>query len=300
MNITYVARHGQNDSNDDEGAIAYALEQLGHKVTCIHESKGRLAFRHPGDFLLFHKWNNVVGMKQSGMPRVFWFFDLVEHHDKDLASRCKSRKDWMRMAMQQVILGFCTDGGWVANDTTRKLIKLEQGVDERILGHKSSSEDRIPILFTGITKGGGETRISFVETMAQKYGKKFVQVESGVYRQKLADLVGRADIVVAPDGPITDSYWSNRVYLMLGLGAFLLHPHCKDLEQHYKDGVELVYYRNRDELHSKIAYYQERPEQREQIRLAGLARTKAEHTYRHRCTKLLEAVEEKLKYERRH
>ena len=71
MRIAYVARHGGH-GNDDEGAVAYALTQLGHEVILVHEADALVApsLIPEADFLLFHKWAGA-GVETS-MPKVFF------------------------------------------------------------------------------------------------------------------------------------------------------------------------------------------------------------------------------------
>ena len=61
------------------------------------------------------------------------------------------------------------------------------------------------------------------------------------------------DVVACPDGPITDLYWSNRVYLMTAFGKFCIHPYCRELAtREFIDGVEIMFYHNRKEMFGMI------------------------------------------------
>lgn len=307
MRIVYVANHKQHNSNDDEGAITYALQQLGHEVIPVMEKTGKKCLKLKPDFFLFHKWSDFEAISRIQIPKVFWYFDLVDWPgDESLRSRCNARIGWMKITLSMVDLGFCTDGDWVRSATIRsdtvglnahKLIWLPQGADERVAGTtpNGSEQSRVPILFTGIGHRGGVERINFVHEMREKYGDKFTHIPSGVYGASLRDLIARTDIVVCPDSPITDHYWSNRVYMAAGFGAFLLHPYTEGLEQHYTQGTDLDYYRSREELHRLIRFYNTYPSARVSIARQAQERTLREHTYRHRCAQLIETVKEKLK-----
>lgn len=293
MKILFVARHGQHNSSDDEGAIASALVSLGHEVTCLNESSGQYAPQYDADLLLFLKWLAPAVLAKMRCRKVFHYFDLVTCPDPTLRSRCRARQQWMREVLPHVDLGFLTDGDHVARDRSRKLVWLPQGADGRIVGRGCVRRPSEPILFTGI-RNGGQGRASFVDELQARYGKDFRQVSSGVYRRELADLIASSEIVVAPDAPVTDRYASNRVFTSLGFGAFLLHPRCAFLEPMYEDRKEVVYYGSREELHDLIAYFRARPDERRAIAEAGLARTIAEHTYAHRVAKLIATARERL------
>jgi|SRR6185369_12208976 len=292
LTILYIARHGSG-GNDDEGAITYALEQLGHKVRRFSELEGKLAVKEPADFVLVHNYHDVRLLDHFKIPKVLWYFDLVDYPDPTLAGRCARRKAWITDIMSRVDLGFLTDGDWVAEDRTGKLVQLSQGADERYLATDCSLTNS-GILFTGIGRGGGRGRESFVENLSAYYGGVFQHVSKGVHGKELRDLIRLKAIVVAPYSPVTDRYWSNRVYLTLGFGGFLLHPYCYRLTADYEDGKEIVYYHDWVDLKDKIGHYLTRGLERHSIATAGLEKTRKCHTYRARVEKLIETVKARL------
>lgn len=243
---------------------------------------------------MFHKWEDIQSIKSMNMPKVFWYFDLIDYPDKYIRPRCLRRIRWINEVTPIVDLGFCTDGDWVRKDKSGKLFWLPQGADSRITGRGTTvAEKPPPILFTG-TANGGEGRSSWVKEMNDNYRRRFNHVSRHVYREELRGLIANTKIVTAPDHPITDQYWSNRVYNVLGFGGFIIHPYCAELAKQYVDGKEIVFYKDRQEMRDQIAYYINKPQARGEIRKAGLKRTLADHTYLHRCRKLIKIVEERV------
>ena len=305
MRILYIAKH-HNGGNDDEGSVAYWLEDLGHSVFCLHEDEAsRLAANNElvgnfvgYDFLLFHKWKDFTALKSLAgrLPHVFWYWDLVDFpSDTSLSRRCKSRRNWMANAIPNSELGFCTDGDWVSQDTSGKLHWLMQGANPRdILSTTAGIKKDHPLLFTGGVLRYGEGRYSFVDEMVKRYGLKLRIQYDGMFRGNLHQLIAQSDIVLAPDAPVSGRYWSNRVYLSIGFKAFMLHPWTGGIAQHYEDRKEIVYYRSRAECHELIDYYLAHPRERDKIAQAGFERTMREHTYRHRLEELLHVVKAKL------
>lgn len=290
MRILYIAKHGSG-GNDDEGAVTHALRQLGCDVICLNETKGHTASSFQDiDLALFHKWHDPTSLSQLKCHKAFWYFDLVQYPDPLIHARCINRMHWMSDMMPYVDIGFCTDGDWAARHP-RKLHWLPQGADERIVG-SVNCDQTIDVLFTGTRKGGLE-RESFAEMMVSHYGSRFKHVSGCVHGIDLARLIGSAKVVVAPDSPVTDRYCSNRVYLSLGFGAFMLHPVCEQLDDHYGRD-ELAQYRSRSSLLSAIDYYLPQEKERRHAGQLALARTKLEHLYRHRCERLLNIVADKL------
>jgi len=292
MRVGYIAKH-DSGGNEDENAITYALEQLGHRVERLRESRGYVGHRLECDFVLFHHWHDPETLRRIKVPKVFWQFDLVTYPDPTLSQRNQRRIQWMNDIIPLVDLGFCTDGDWVKQDQSGKLNWLMQGCDSRFAVPGKASSVIVPLLFTGMSKGGGLGRESFAEEMRHRYRSQFSQIR-GVHGEALADVIASSDIVLAPDHPATDTYWSNRVFLTLGFQGFLLHPYCERLKDFYEDGKELVMYKSRSELYELIDHYLKSPSERQKIREAGYARTIAEHTYTHRVEKLIQVVKERL------
>lgn len=293
MKIIYVAKHGCG-YNQDEDAIGYALERLGHEITRVQELKAHSmsGILQEGDFLLFHHWNDFPTIRALDIKKVFWNFDLVFQDDPSLRARNQARINWMQTVTSFVDLGFCSDGDWVHKDTTGKLVRLTQGADERILGFGTERHCRHQILFTG-TEKGGQGRLTFVKELQLNYKKRFLHAKN-CFREDLKDLIACSQVCVAPDAPITDHYWSNRVYVYQGFGALLLHPYSETLTHQYQPNTELVYYRDRPEFHNLIRHYIRHPEERRPIQEAALKRTEQEHLYRHRCEALIQTVKERL------
>lgn len=290
MRILYIARHNQKNSADDEGAIKHALEVLGHSVLCVGEDSPPYVNSSTFDFAIFHKWDNVTALQHLQCPRVFWYFDLVDWpHDPTLRARCQQRMDWMARITPHVSLGFCTDGDWVSRDKSGKLVWLMQGADERVVGKERTVmvPDPPSILFTGISRGGGQRRMNFVLEMRSRWGNRFIQIERGLYGRRLAHHIAAVGIVVAPDSPVSGNYWSNRVYTTLGYGGFLLHPHSNGLRAHYTNYEHLTYYHDMAELHRHIDTYSKVPTTRLEISEAALQHTMNYHLYRHRVESLL-------------
>lgn len=315
MKIIFIAKHGSGD-NDDEGAVAHALRELGHDVTLVHELKRHRdpvqrhdLSRGTFDLCLFFKWENVgeIGDLSRRVPCVLWYFDLVANDtDPTLAARMRGRREWFKAVMPYCRAGFVTDGDWADRwnteadrkasvVTTPRLHWLTQGMDERVAGLGVGIGPGPDILFTGMVHHGRK-RADHVARLRERYGDRFhVLGDSGprhrLHGRKLADLFATAGVVVAPDGPVTDRYWSNRVYLTCGLGGFLLHPRCEGLTRQYEPGTELEYYADRRHLEDMINFYLDRSEARTLMKLAGLKATLERNLYRHRVAELIKVAE---------
>ena len=310
MKILFVANHGRGD-NEDEDAVTFALRQLGHKVTCVQEKRrNRLPSDHDAlfgkngyDFCLCFKWPTISEVREVKCPVVYWHFDLIDGtFDPTLRARSIDRMNWVKDMLQYVRLGFHTDGDWVAKDKTGKLRWLMQGADERVAGfgvpiYKEGQLAYPDILFTGMINHG-QTRANHIERLRNRYKEQFsVLGDCGPrYRKhgrELANIFATTKVVVAPDGPSSDRYWSNRVWLTLSLGGFLLHPLCRGLERYYNPD-EIETYESRNDLEYKINWYLVDSKARERYRMNGYRATMERNLYRHRCIDLIKEVERVL------
>jgi len=295
MKILFVTKYTDHP-------IVHALTELGHTVTCADEA-GAADTGASHDFALFTYWEDWTLLAPVEIPKVFWRFGFIDHsQDQALAEKSVARLNWMAKALALCDFGFSTDGDWVKRHP-EKLAVLHAAADERLCGPgvvDATTQKEDGILFFGSKAGHGFKRWSFVTEMKLMYGGKFTHVENPQVRgRELASLIAGHAIVVAPDGPVTHAYWSDRVYIALGMGGFLVHPLCADLAWEYKgagkDSLgELAYYKDRDGLHNAIKFYLAHPEDRKLIAERGYLRTMNQHTYTHRCARLVKIVEERV------
>jgi Glycosyl transferases group 1 len=305
MRILFVAKHMSGD-NDDEGAVAHALRELGHEVDCVQEQRwkrqGDPIERREADFCLFFKWPTVSELIETSkrMPCFFWYFDMVEPVDGDhtLHARSLTRIQWMLDVMPHVKLGFCTDGDWVAK-MGGNLRWLMQGFDERqkhLLEHSKVSAAP-QVMFAGMVNHG-QKRLQHIASLQEKYQDNFVIFgnrgpRGRIHGRTLAQAFAATKVVVAPDGPSTDRYWSNRVYLTTGLGGFLVHPYCAGLAEQYPEHI-LPMYEDRAMCEGMIDAYLKDNFRREAVRRLQHEYTIAKHLYRHRVEEMLKQIKEVL------
>ncbi len=299
MKILYIAKHAPVDNRDEE-AVAYAFEKLGHEVIKIEERQAstHLRINYGADFLLFHHCDRGLPfiLNYQYCPKIFWTFDLFTSTDPGLSARMFKRQHWLKECVPHIALGFMSDGDCVQADKTGKLVHLMQGADERFVGYGEPKYDLPPILFTGTSKHG-LARESHIKELKERYGDKFwVMGEDGPRGRKhgreLADIFASVKIVIAPDGPNTDNYHSNRLYLTTGLRGFLLHPFGKLAANH--SAQLAILYMSRQHLNELIDDYLAHPEDIEEVRRAQHEHTIAHHLYRHRCEQMIETIKQRI------
>lgn len=288
MKILYVAKHGKG-CNDNEGAITYALREMGHEVFREYEriynpkEDSRL---DSYDLCLFQNWKNPPQLDSIPCPKVLWYFDGIYTRGGTIpGSWSQTRKAWMKRIIPQVDMAFCTDGDYVIAEGTNKTKHLMQGADERF-ARFTPFPDQSKILFTGSVYG---KRKSFIREMQRRYQDRFLWKQN-CYKKSLFNKVSQSAIVVCPDSPVSDRYYSNRVYIMCSLGGFVIHPYSEYLTTQYIPDEEIVLYKSKEEMHDKIEYYLSNPKERMEIARAGYQRTIRDHFYRHRLQTIMDLL----------
>lgn len=84
-----------------------------------------------------------------------------------------------------------------------------------------------------------------------------------------------------------------RNYDVPGCGSFLLTQDADDLKDRYRDGKEIVIFKDADDLIKKIRYYLKHEEEREKISEAGYRRTIENHTYEKRFDDIFKIITKK-------
>ena len=126
------------------------------------------------------------------------------------------------------------------------------------------------------------------EELADRY--RGVQQRSIVPEQY--PLVCRAaKVILGRDATIdVDLYFSDRLWLTLGSGGFLVTNYVPGLEELFENHKHLVWYRSPDECVEQIRHYLPRDEERLRIAEAGRDLVVRNHTYVHRARELLQML----------
>jgi spore maturation protein CgeB len=92
---------------------------------------------------------------------------------------------------------------------------------------------------------------------------------------------------------ITDEvelYFSNRTWITLGCGGFLLTRYVPGLERIFVNRKHLVWYRSIEECLRLISEYLKKDEERKKISEEGYRFVHENHTYDHVAKRILEAI----------
>jgi spore maturation protein CgeB len=85
---------------------------------------------------------------------------------------------------------------------------------------------------------------------------------------------------------------NQRVFDVPAAGAFLLTDHRRQIERLFEPDTEIALFRHPEEIAPLIERFLADPGARERLALAGRARVLAEHTYEHRLSALMAAIQQ--------
>jgi len=94
-------------------------------------------------------------------------------------------------------------------------------------------------------------------------------------------------VVHYQDGKVPCYQASPKLFEALACGAFVLCDDQRDARALFKDGEEVVFFKDAGDLKTKVAHYLAHSEERERIASSGRAKVLARHTYRDRMQEIL-------------
>lgn len=291
MNILYYV----TGFTDEEASIVRAWATLGANIDVFHERRIKIKTFNRDiseySFVLFHQHCDLDFISSLDIPKVLWNFDLVHYDGTDwYGTRIKERESWTREAMGVCTMAFFTDGEaaekysyarWLPQ-AARFISNYDIPKEFDVLFAATIEDNPRRFLYHELT----------VESTNRYRLESIVRHKDRAYGKEYAKIIAQSKIIVAPDMPIKPNYWSNRVYVVCGHGGFMLHPYAEMLAMQYEDGKEIVFYHSREDLHAKIHYYLAHDNERKQIAHNGMTKSASHHTYIHRCSKILNAMNE--------
>ena len=282
MKILYLGRHGQ-PNNDDEGAISWSLRKLGHSVVEVQETitdiSNKIEFSD-FDFFLFHKSPpQIVSDISTRLSGVCWFFD-------PLRKGFTGNDHYIAQVEPHCFKMFFTDGDFVPQSSKFNL--LRQGFDSREIKMVDSVTPTREVSFLGhINHEGYNQRADLCRSVDRRYGEKFIcDLGFNIFKEQLTQYCQQTKIMLGMP-PVTDRYWSNRIYILGGRGAFVVHPYASELE---KDFPDMPMFRGEDGLCNIIDYYLQHDDERLEIRKKIQTEIVLKHKYIDRCKELIEEI----------
>ena len=314
MNIAFLGnfrpRTALGEPFSTESHLAATYELLGHQVLRLQEDETDKrtipALCHARGVALFHwvdTWHSdypggfwmLDELRRLGIPSVGYTLDLFVGLPRETLLDVDP---WFRCDFY-----FSADGGhpdvWAAKGINHHCMA------PGILEASCYRAEKIPAFEHDIAFVGSLGyhpkyfhRPQLIHWLQQTYGPRFRHYDhsSAMRGHRLNELYASVRVLVG-DSCLLDgqtAYSSDRIPETMGRGGFLLHPWVNGVTDGtlYTNGEHLITWPlgDFDALRTQIEYYLPREEERRKISDAGMAHVLANHTYRHRVTRMLEIV----------
>jgi hypothetical protein len=153
-----------------------------------------------------------------------------------------------------------------------------------------------PSFYRSIERTTKDIDVLFVGTLLPRRQKIITELANSfsvttysAFGQDMVDLINRSKIILNIHGEdFLDT--ETRVYETLACKGFLL-TECLSAESPFQDGVHLVEAKDVEDLKEKIAYYLDRPSNREIIAEAGYQAVIDRHTFKERVHQIKQSIE---------
>ena len=291
MKISFI---GKFKKLHDEEYIARSFEMIGCEVQRIQDATqaqdiNASLLKFNPDIILYCKWDKHPEtqriIRQIGAKTVCWLFDIYFDYvrENQVTTRSFFRSDYV----------FTTDDGHNVRFANAgiKHFCVRQGIfkDECvIIDSKTKTYD---VVFVGSENPMFPERTKIIHDLSKVFNVKwFGRLNTNEVRgMQLNDLFSKSKIVIG-DSYYSPRYWSNRIVETLGRGGFLIHQEVEGLKEEYPD---LVTYKRGDieDLKSKIRYYLEHDDERNEIIKKNYELVKSRYTMDKKCRQLLDYVE---------
>ena len=303
--------------------ILYSIEQLGHRVNGVNEctvtaedvieelkahkydlvltEEARLKGDHEGDDK--GEKTDIRGyftpvmeyVRERNIPIVAWLTNIfygLKMREIQITQNPIFKAD----------IVFSTDGGHQKEFSAAGVnhVLLRQGIyePEAVLG-EPNPDIKAEIVFIGaIYEHIWPYRKKLVQWLEKTYKGRFAHYgqRGEVRHQALADMIASVKIVIG-DSVYCPYYWSNRIYEMIGRGAFFVHPRVEGLNEEFNEYKHFIPYDigNFGQLKEIIDYYSDDRHklERDRIRLAGYEHCRRAHTYLIRVKEMMKVLKER-------
>lgn len=223
-------------------------------------------------------WARVKALK------VAWYFDLIfDWH---------GRERQYLSALKHFDLVISTDGFDAPyKEHGIKRVWMPHGFDARKY-YPTMPDANYDVAFIGHVYTDQRRRV--IQGLTKNFGLNVFGLKDNCWGEPYSRICNSAKIMFA-DNARNDipGYWSDRLYLSLGSGAFLLHPKVPGIETQFEDSEHLVLWKDEADLHDKINYYLAHDDERREIAEAGCEFAHANHTIEKRVeefNRILESV----------
>lgn len=238
-------------------------------------------------------------LKNKNFNIYWWYFDSANTSIKRFNDVCK--------VAQQSLIFFNRDKINFLKYKNNGInpIWLDQGVPNILKYVKTDYQYDYDIGFFGSLSMVHRDRAQLLKKIDEKYklvvyskdkkdflNKGFKNVKNYVFKDVIPDKVARVKIIIVLNASCSGPYyWSDRIHIMLGSGAFCLTENIEGIEKSYINKKHHILFNDEKSLFDSINHWLNNDCEREEIRYNGFLHAQKYHSYNIRSVEFINSIE---------
>jgi len=171
--------------------------------------------------------------------KVMWFLDKVVGTKVKIIMSLVDKLDYI----------FVSDDTWLRRFESDKIFPLHPGCSEKPIKGRFKKELECDIAFAGSLYG---ERVGMYEFLKKTFGERFKMFDDK-YGKDYADLCKSAKVIIVPQHPFDDFFWSDRIYTTMKNGGVVVHPRTQGIiEEGFEEGKHYFNYYSESELYATL------------------------------------------------
>ncbi|MAW75290.1 MAG: hypothetical protein CMG09_05120 [Candidatus Marinimicrobia bacterium] len=235
-------------------------------------------------------------LSRINLPIFWWYFDSANASVKRL-KRVNKIAPNVKIFFNRDKINF---NNYIQNGINS--VWLDQGVPSIINQKIDSASYNYDVGFFGSLSSVHKSRTKLLKKIDENFNlvvytkdKKqfrklgFKNVKNYIFKDQIPNAVSKIKIVLILNSSCASPYyWSDRIHIMIGSGAFCLTEYTKGIDETYINQKHHVIFKNKDNIISKINYWLKKDNERLDIINDGFTYAHKFHSYRNRVNEFLE------------
>ena len=181
---------------------------------------------------------------------------------------------------------------------------LDQAVPNILKIYNNNQNYDYDVGFFGSMSAVHNTRSNFLKKIDEKFNlviyskdkknfekKGFKNVKNNVVKNKIPKLVSKIKIVLVLNSSCSGPYyWSDRIHIMIGSGAFCITQNIQGIEKTYSPNKHHILFENENDIFDLINKWVDKDSEREKIRQDGYQHAIKNHSYNSRVKEFLKQI----------
>ena len=218
--------------------------------------------------------------------------NCAQYYDLIFISDLGHKKEWKDLGAQHIIILPISAGCPNTFQRIAKQYSKRKKYDIVFIGRLDSisNQHRIKIL-NFLIKAGVNIKIwtwFLSNQFIKKYPFLISHIVGSAYGKEMVEILSQSKIALNIHGPSVPYGGNMRLFEIPATKSLQIADKCP--QDWFKDGDEIVLYKNNQDLLQKINYFIDNDEERERIVKNGYERLVREHQYKHRVKKIFESI----------